>query len=213
MQNLFISRLFEDPIFFFRYIIIIIISIVLHELAHGVAALSQGDDTPRVSGHMTPDPIVHMGWTSIIFLFFSGMAWGLMPVNPSKFRHERWSDIIVSAAGPFSNLALGTIAALVAVYAILNNTRMISVDFCILAAQVNFSLFALNLLPVPPLDGFSVFSQIFPSFKKAVTPEISLFLLFVLFSVPAVGYSISLFARFMLNVIITPLTGASFGAN
>ena len=84
MQNLFISRLFSDPIFFIRYIVIIIGSIVIHELAHGIAAISQGDNTPKTSGHITPDPIVHMGWVSIIFLCVSGMAWGLMPVNPSK---------------------------------------------------------------------------------------------------------------------------------
>ncbi len=211
MQNLFINQLFKDPIFFFRYIVIIIISIVIHELAHGVAAISQGDDTPKVQGHMTPDPIVHMGWTSIIFLFFSGMAWGLMPVNPDKFRHERWSDILVSAAGPLSNLVLGTIASLLAVATVQSGSKLFSLEFCLLAAQVNFSLFALNLLPVPPLDGFSVFSNIFPKFKQAVTPEISLFLLFVLFSVPAVGACISWFARTMVNAIVMPLTGVSLG--
>lgn len=211
MQNLFINRLFQDPVFFFRYIVIIIISIVIHELAHGVAAISQGDDTPKIKGHMTADPIVHMGVPSLIFLFFSGMAWGLMPVNPSKFRHERWSDIFVSAAGPLSNLVLGTFAALLAVVAINSQSTVMSEEFCILAAQVNFSLFVFNLLPVPPLDGFSVFSNIFPSFKQLITPEVSLFLIFVLFSVPAVGYSINLVSKFLLNAIITPLTGVSFG--
>jgi Zn-dependent protease len=211
MQNLFINRLFQDPIFFFRYIVIIIISIVIHELAHGVAAISQGDDTPKIKGHMTADPIVHMGVPSLIFLFFSGMAWGLMPVNPSKFRHDRWSDIFVSAAGPLSNLVLGTFAALLAVVAINSKSTVMSEEFCILAAQVNFSLFVFNLLPVPPLDGFSVFSNIFPSFKQLITPEVSLFLIFVLFSVPAVGYSINLVSKFLLNAIITPLTGVSFG--
>jgi Zn-dependent protease len=211
MQNLFINKLFQDPVFFFRYIAIIIISIVIHELAHGIAAISQGDDTPKIKGHMTPDPIVHMGVPSLIFLFFSGMAWGLMPINPSKFRHDRWSDILVSAAGPLSNLVLGTVAALLGVVTIQSGSTLISLEFCLLAAQVNFSLFVFNLLPVPPLDGFSVFSNIFPSFKQLITPEVSLFLIFVLFSVPAVGYSIGLASRFLVNAIVTPLTGVSIG--
>jgi Zn-dependent protease len=211
MQNLFINELFKDPVFFFRYIIIIIISIVIHELAHGVAAISQGDDTPKVMGHMTPDPIVHMGVPSLIFLFFSGMAWGQMPVNPAKFRHDRWSDMLVSAAGPLSNLVLGTISALIAVVAIQSASTMISEKFFITAAHINFLLFAFNLLPVPPLDGFHVYSQVFPSLKKLATPEISLFLIFVLFSVPAVGYFLNKISTLMVNAIIAPLTGVSFG--
>lgn len=211
MQNLFINELFRDPIFFFRYIVIIIISIVIHELAHGIAAISQGDDTPKVLGHMTPDPIVHMGVPSLIFLFFSGMAWGQMPVNPAKFRHDRWSDMLVSAAGPLSNLALGTIAALIAVVAIQSGSTVISEKFFITAAHINFLLFAFNLLPVPPLDGFHVYSQVFPALKKLATPEISLFLIFVLFSVPAVGYFLNKISTLMVNAIIAPLTGVSFG--
>jgi Zn-dependent protease len=211
MQNLFINELFKDPVFFFRYIVIIIISIVIHELAHGVAAISQGDDTPKVLGHMTPDPIVHMGVPSLIFLFFSGMAWGQMPVNPAKFRHDRWSDMLVSAAGPLSNLVLGTAAALMAVVAINSGSKVLSHEFWLLAAHINFLLFAFNLLPVPPLDGFHVYSQVFPSLKKLATPEISLFLIFVLFSVPAVGYFLNQISTLMVSAIVTSLTGARLG--
>jgi Zn-dependent protease len=106
---MFLQTLFQDPILFFRIVVIIIISIVIHELAHGVAALSQGDDTPSVSGHMTPNPVVHMGYASLIFLCIAGISWGAMPVNPSKFRHPKWSNIWVSAAGPLSNFLLGTL--------------------------------------------------------------------------------------------------------
>ncbi len=207
MQNLFINELFKDPVFFVRYIIIIIISIVIHELAHGVAALSQGDDTPRIEGHMTPDPIVHMGLPSLLFLFFSGMAWGQMPVNPAKFRHQRWSDMLVSAAGPLSNLALGTIASLLTVVAIQTGSKLFSQEFWFLAARINFLLFAFNLLPVPPLDGFHVYSQLFPALKKLATPEISLFLIFVLFSVPAVGLFLNTIAAIMSVGIVYAFTG------
>lgn len=207
MQNLFINELFKDPTYFFRYVVIIIISIVIHELAHGWAALSQGDDTPQRAGHMTPDPIVHMGVPSLIFLFFSGMAWGQMPVNPEKFRHERWSDMFVSAAGPLSNLVLGTIATLIAIFAVRSGTKMISVEFWELAARINFLLFAFNLLPVPPLDGFHVYSQLVPALKKLATPEISMFLIFVLFSVPAVGVFVNTVSALIMNAIVYAVTG------
>jgi Zn-dependent protease len=206
MQNLFIYQLFRDPLFFGRYIIIIVGSIVIHELAHGVAAISQGDDTPKTAGHITPNPIVHMGWTSIIFLCVSGMAWGLMPVTPSKFRHARWSDIAVSLAGPVSNLILGTVAVILAVVGARSGATMINEQFCMMAAQINFSLFALNMLPVPPLDGFHVYSQLFPKLKALATPEISMFLMFAIFSIPAVGLGIGVVSSTLVATIIAFLS-------
>ena len=206
MQNLFIYQLFRDPLFFGHYIIIIIGSIVIHELAHGVAAISQGDDTPTISGHITPNPIVHMGWTSIIFLCVSGMAWGLMPVTPAKFRHARWSDIAVSLAGPVSNLILGTVAVVLAVMGARSGATMINEQFCLMAAQINFSLFALNMLPVPPLDGFHVYSQLFPKLKALETPEVSMFLMFAIFSIPAVGLGIRVVSSTLVATIISLLS-------
>ena len=83
---MFINTLLTNPIFYARVIVILIISISLHELGHGFAAISQGDNTPRTSGHITMNPIVHMGVHSIFFLGFAGIAvlmqslqWGKPP--------------------------------------------------------------------------------------------------------------------------------------
>ncbi len=95
---MFIQQLIKDPIYFFRIVTILIFSITLHELAHGWAAISQGDDTPQKTGHLTLNPVVHMGWESIIFLCIAGIAWGQMPVNPDKFRSKKIGNILVSAA-------------------------------------------------------------------------------------------------------------------
>ncbi len=70
-----INTLLTDPVLFFRIVLIVIASVTLHELAHGWVALSQNDDTPKRSGHLTLNPIVHMGWESIIFLCIAGIAW------------------------------------------------------------------------------------------------------------------------------------------
>ena len=59
----------------------VILSIVLHELAHGWAALWQGDDTPRRLGRMTMNPLVHMGGTSLLIFAIIGIAWGVMPTG------------------------------------------------------------------------------------------------------------------------------------
>ncbi|MEM1393424.1 MAG: site-2 protease family protein [Cyanobacteria bacterium P01_D01_bin.116] len=186
---MFIDILFANPVFFFRYIVIIIISITLHELAHGFAAIGQGDSTPQEAGHITLNPVVHMGWQSIIFLCIAGMSWGQMPVNPDKFRNGRFSDIIVSAAGPLTNLALGFI--FIALLLISYNWELVSKEFLYLAARVNFTLFLLNMLPIPPLDGFHIFSNIFPSLKKLQDSPIGIFGLVIIFLIP--GFSETLF--------------------
>jgi len=186
---MFINVLFDDPVFFLRYIAIILISITLHELAHGFAAIGQGDNTPQKAGHITLNPVVHMGVQSIIFLCLAGISWGQMPVNPDKFRNGRISDIIVSAAGPLTNLALGIIFASLLV--MFYNSGLVSKDFLYLAARVNFTLFLLNILPIPPLDGFHIYSNIFPSLKKLQDSPIGLFGLVIVFLIP--GFSETLF--------------------
>jgi Zn-dependent protease len=155
----------QDPILYFRIVVIIIISITCHELAHGIAAIAQGDDTPQKSGHMTPNPLVHMGGLSLIMLFLTGMSWGQMPVNPSKFRHPVWSNVIVSFAGPLSNIIFGMIFILL-LKLNFEHPTFFSNEFLYLFARINISLFLLNMLPIPPLDGFYVFSEFFPKLKS-----------------------------------------------
>ncbi len=197
-MNLFIAYLFSDPLYFFRYVVIIVISIVLHELAHGFAALSQGDDTPETEGHITLDPIVHMGIPSLIMLMFIGMSWGQMPVNPSKFRHS-WSDAFVAAAGPLSNLAIAFIACAIIAIAKTRDLNGLSPEFFTMMAFINVFLFLFNLLPVPPLDGFTVISDVFPSLKPIRNTQIGLFMIVILFAVPAIGQGLAKLA--MLTVV------------
>jgi Zn-dependent protease len=149
-----------------------IFSITLHELAHGWAALWQGDDTPRLYGRMTLNPVVHMGWISLILLVLTGIAWGSMPIDPSKFRWGRRGRIIVSGAGPAMNVALwflcwGGFGLLVAKYfdggslaqgvrAIPEGTAKQLASFLLIGGMLNGMLALFNMLPLPPFDGASV---------------------------------------------------------
>lgn len=139
----------------------VIASIVLHELGHGFAAMWQGDNTPRDTGHITLNPIVHMGWFSLFALAIVGIAWGLMPVDPSRFRHRRKGWIIVAAAGPAVNLLLSGLCVLLCALAIrygpqseplATNLQM----FLMTGAWLNIYLMVFNLIPVPPLDGAKI---------------------------------------------------------
>jgi Zn-dependent protease len=193
-MNFFINKLFEDPLYFVRHVVILIISIVLHELAHGFAALSQGDDTPKKMGHITLNPIIHMGVPSLVMLCLAGITWGQMPVNPTQFRY-RWSDAWVAAAGPLSNLALAgsgcIVMALVKVHAI----NSVSLEFFGMLAYINVFLFLFNLLPVPPLDGFTVLSGLMPSLKSVRNSSVGLFMMVVIFTVPAVQQGLAALAQ------------------
>jgi Zn-dependent protease len=184
---MFFQRLTEQPVLYFQLIVIMILSICLHELAHGAAALSQGDDTPQRTGHMTLNPLVHMGWESIIFLCIGGIAWGAMPVNPAKFRSHQWGDVLVSAAGPLSNLILGLMS--IAMLAIALRVQFFSAEFFYLAARINLALCFFNCLPIPPLDGFHIFSKFFPELKVLDGPNYGLFVLMI-FLVSGLGASL-----------------------
>jgi len=145
----------------------VIFSITLHELGHGWAAIRKGDTTPIMLKRMTFNPLVHMGPTSLILFAVIGIAWGAMPVNPSRFRGKH-ADAFVAAAGPAVNLALFLIcsvgAALVGRYTqaegspVADNAYM----FFSLGSFLNAALLALNLLPIPPLDG----SRIVASYSR-----------------------------------------------
>ena len=109
MNGLFIQTLLSNPLFYLCVVVTVIVSIILHELAHGLAAIKLGDKTPIHTGHMTLDPLVHMGPFSIVILLVVGIAWGLMPIDPTRLR-GKYAEAIVAVAGPLTNLILAAIA-------------------------------------------------------------------------------------------------------
>ena len=199
---MFLQYLFQDPIFYIRVVAVLIISISLHELGHGIAAISQGDDTPIVKGHMTMNPLVHMGIHSIFFLLFAGMAWGQMPVNPRKFRNPKWGNILVSAAGPLTNIALGMLAVIVinlSYYFAFDN--VVSIQFFRIIAIFNFALCLFNLIPIPPLDGYHVASELIPEMKALGRSQIGLALFMILF-ISGIGGKLFELAAFIVNLLM-----------
>ena len=171
LEGMFISLAKTNPVYYVSWVFTVVVSIVLHELGHGVAALRQGDDTPRTSGHMTLSPLVHMGPLSLVLLFVIGIAWGQMPVNPSRFR-SRHGDAIVSAAGPAVNLVLALIGLTVlGLWLRIAPTNLPENLFTFLwvFGTANLVLCLLNLLPVPPLDGSHVLASYSPPFRRLMS--------------------------------------------
>ena len=162
-MNWWVANLYQSDqiVALVSWIFWVIFSICLHELAHGWAALWQGDDTPRRLGHMTMNPMVHMGGWSLLMFALVGIAWGAMPVDPSRFRWRRKGRVVVAGAGPALNLGLAfitlTCAALWARYGSHEEPLAANVSvFLITGGWLNLVLALFNLLPIPPLDGSNI---------------------------------------------------------
>ena len=164
---MFIEQLQKDPRFFFAMLITIVVSICLHELAHGFAAIWLGDRTPIESGHMTLSPIVHMGIASLICLLLAGIAWGAMPVNPSRQR-GKYAQAIVAAAGPAMNILLAILALTSLGLWMRFDTRpvselsepLVNLQYLLrVFGWANVLLALFNLIPLPPLDGSRILAN------------------------------------------------------
>ncbi len=156
---MFIQRFFEsDPMPAFIQVLVVIFAVCCHEFAHAWVALKQGDSTAADAGHLTLNPLKQMGLFSLIMLAFLGLAWGAVPVNPSRMRHK-YSEVLVALAGPLTNLALFVIFTIMAV---INANFIKNSGFTLLfgiGAIFNIVLFIFNMLPIPSLDGWTVFRR------------------------------------------------------
>ena len=167
----------------------VLLSITLHELAHGWAAIWQGDDTPIRMQRMTVNPIVHMGLHSLFMFALCGIAWGMMPVNRYNFRDGHKGDIYVSAAGPAMNLLIAAVCLVgltawgrfvPAGSAVAGNVA----TFLYLGIGLNLILAPFNLLPIPPLDGSHILAGFSPYFRELYQrPQAQLFGLFAFLAI------------------------------
>ncbi|MBP5545238.1 MAG: SEL1-like repeat protein [Kiritimatiellae bacterium] len=165
-MNLFITELFKNPFVYFSTVIAFMGSICFHEFCHATVAHHLGDDTARNQGFQTLNPFKVMGWKSLLCLLLFGFSWGAVPVLPedkSRFRRSA-----ISLAGPLSNLLLLCLSSFV-----LHVLRGMGVwgtgnfsylgTFVILLLYSNAVLFLLNILPIPPLDGWGTIEPFLPA--------------------------------------------------
>jgi Zn-dependent protease len=164
----------ETLIFF----VALVASIILHEISHGVVALWFGDDTAKRAGRLTLNPVPHIDpFGSIILPALGALAhvpvigWAKpVPVNPNRLRSRR-DMLLVSLAGPATNLSLMLVAAVVARVlfkpafypsGLTLQDLTLPVLVALIFAQVNLFLGVLNLLPIPPLDGSALLERALP---------------------------------------------------
>lgn len=152
-------------------------AIVFHEFMHGFAAYRLGDPTAKAHGRLSLNPLKHADpfgtvILPLLLLFIGGPIFGYakpVPYNPNNFKNKRRGDLIVGLAGPFGNLLLALLgsALMFGLYSFAVSTDSVAfyyfyVSFLPTFIMVNLYLMFFNLLPIPPLDGSSIFALIVP---------------------------------------------------
>jgi len=155
-------------------IIILVMSVVIHEVAHGYAAYAQGDLTAMVQGRLTLNPISHIDLLGSIIVpgllllvgtpFLIGWA-KPVPFNPYNLRDQRWGPMWVALAGPASNLVLAVFFALGIRFLSLPEATIGLLGYIVL---INLVLAIFNMIPIPPLDGSKVLFALLPSHLRSV---------------------------------------------
>jgi len=164
-------------------LVILLFSVIAHELAHGYVAYSLGDPTAKYAGRLTLNPIKHLDlFGSIILpflLFLAGspflFGWAKpVPINPYNFKDKKYGELKVSIAGPASNFGLAIIFGLILRFLpgqILMGNEAIGIALGYIVT-INIWLGIFNLIPIPPLDG----SWILFSFLPASAERLKFFL-------------------------------------
>ena len=190
-----------DLTFLFVNAIVLLIALPIHEFAHAWAANSFGDDTPRLYGRLTLNPLAHLDLLGSIMLIVVGFGWAKpVPVNPYALQRRSESALMwVALAGPLSNLIQAIIGAIV-LRVLLSFPALISGTistyvfyFLVQYIWINIALMLFNLLPISPLDGDKVADYLMPppwqAPWQAIRPYGPFFLLILIFAGRQFGFS------------------------
>jgi len=152
-------------------LVVLILSIIVHEVAHGYAANSLGDPTARLAGRLTLNPVPHidlMGSVvipALLVFTHSPILFGWakpVPYNPYNLRDQRWGEALVAIAGSATNILLAVIFGLIVRFSSTVGLDQTALSLAATIAFINLFLGFFNLIPFPPLDGFTVLRSALP---------------------------------------------------
>ncbi|MGZ9584997.1 site-2 protease family protein [Paenibacillus marinisediminis] len=180
-------------------LLVLMISFTVHEFAHAFFAWKFGDPTAKMLGRVTLNPAKHLDVFGTLLFVIAGFGWAKpVPVNRSNFKNERWMSIVVSAAGPLSNLVMAFFGVLllhiclkfgwIDFTAMTRPMQALDIFFTYFISY-NILLFLFNLIPLPPLDGYRIIEDLAPRRIRAKLAQFEQWSIFI----------------FMLIVFIPPL--------
>jgi Zn-dependent protease len=151
-------------------LIILIMSVVVHEVSHGYAAMLQGDHTAEYQGRLTLNPLKHLDpvgsfLVPLMSYFLGGFIIGWakpVPFNPYNLRNRRWGEALVAVAGPLSNICIAGMFSLIIRFGSVTLPGSF-IQVSALIVFINILLAVFNLVPIPPLDGSRILFSLFPT--------------------------------------------------
>lgn len=191
-------------------LIVLLFSIILHEIAHGSVALNLGDPTAKYAGRLSLNPLKHLDPFGSIILPLSLLllTWGQgpifgwakpVPINPYNFKDQKWGKLKVAIAGPSANFLVAVFFGLLIRFFSLS-PPLLNLFGIIVVYNLFLGLF--NLIPIPPLDGAHILFSLLPErfFRiKTILRQYSIFLVmfFIVFGLDILFY-ITMFLYFLL---------------
>ncbi len=184
----------------------IVIAMTVHEYSHARVAYALGDFTPRLQGRLTLNPAAHVDPIGLLMLFIVHFGWAKpVQINPLNFNNPRRDDILVSLAGPASNLIVSFVALIVLV-------MLAKLDFplsegvlvvfnLIIIYNINFAIF--NMLPIPPLDGSHILRNLLPYNLARAYEQLerySFIFLIIIIATPVLSYVFVPLQRFIFGI-------------
>ena len=159
----------KEPQLFLIVALAFIVAITIHEASHAIVATWLGDDLPRLQGRVTLNPLRHLDPLGTIMIAIAMFGWGRpVMVNPYRLRFGVHRGMaLVAGAGPLSNLLLAAVLTPTARELLSTGQVGLSTSAILLIIQLNIVLAIFNLLPLPPLDGFSIVVGLLPPERAA----------------------------------------------
>ena len=196
-------------IYLAMWIVVVLIAFSCHEFAHAFAAYKSGDITPKAHGRLTLNPARHIDPLGMLLLMAVGFGWAKpVEVNPTLFKNYKRGMVWVSIAGVLTNIVLGILGVALSVlsfYLMIHVNAVVFMyfyQFFFLFSMINFVLAIFNLLPIYPLDGFSLIS----TFLRHDNPFVifmrrygTFVLLFVIIALSITGYYIGDLAQYIYD--------------
>jgi Zn-dependent protease len=198
----------QDINFIFS-IVVLIMSVVVHEVSHGFMANILGDSTARRAGRLTLNPIHHIDMIgSFIVPALTYMTTGFVfgwakpvPYNPYNLRDQKWGEAKVAAAGPGSNLFLALFFGLMLRFGVVSEVSP-AFDILTLIVFLNIVLALFNLVPIPPLDGSKILFSVLPYHLRYIQETIERYwLVFIVIFIFFMGGILSPVIEFVFHLI------------
>ncbi len=186
---------------------VIVFSMVLHELAHGLVALALGDTTAKEDGRLTLNPIRHLDpIMSVVLPLISYLMGGVVfggakpvPVNTHRLRWGVWGMALVAMAGPLVNFVLAFVSFMIIELSGVSDQSGILYSILLEVMLVNLGFGVFNLIPIPPLDGSRILYALMPDGVREIMTRMELVGIYIIYVLILVGGGI--FSSVMLGVM------------